>query len=342
MRNNGKINSMDAITLSLLSQNGGNNMAVCTTINPQDQVCKAMEGWLYRFKKNSVKEATFDRLVTSFNMMRHYPVSYMRIADLTTGDVQSYINTLLGDGYAYTTIKKQFNLITAFVKYLIGEGVQIRPVYLNVSMPIAENVQKPRKDVVTYNKLEQARLVKAIGESGETASYAVLLMLENGLRSGEVLALCWEDIDWDRRAVRIHRTLVHPSSRKKGFVQEGAKSKTSNRTIPLSARVMTALDDLLSKVESPTGLIFRSVKFPDKSIGYNALRNHIKRLCLKAQVEYRGMHVFRHTFATNCYYKGCEIKKLSKLLGHASVTITYNTYIHLYGDALEELRSVVE
>ena len=63
---------------------------------------------------------------------------------------------------------------------------------------------------------------------------------------------------------------------------------------------------------------------------------------MKAQVEYRGMHVFRHTFATNCYYKGCEIKKLSKLLGHASVTITYNTYIHLYGDALEELRSVIE
>ena len=61
-----------------------------------------------------------------------------------------------------------------------------------------------------------------------------------------------------------------------------------------------------------------------------------------AQIEYRGMHVFRHTFATNGYYKGCEIKKLSKLLGHASVTITYNTYIHLYGDALEELRSVVE
>lgn len=342
MRNNGKINSMDAIALSLLSQNGGNNMAACTTINPQDSVCKAMEGWLYRFKKNSVKEATFDRLVTSFNMMKHYSICYMRIADLTTGDVQGYINNLLSDGYAYTTIKKQFNLITAFVKYLLGEGVPIRPVYLNIALPIAETVKKPKKDIVTYNKLEQARLHKAIDEDGDIASYAVLLMLENGLRSGEVLALCWEDIDWDRRAVKIHRTLVHPASRKKGFIQEGAKSKTSNRTIPLNTRVMAAMEKLLSKVDSPTGLIFRSVKFPDKSIGYNALRKHIKRLCSKTQIEYRGMHVFRHTFATNCYYKGCEIKKLSKLLGHASVIITYNTYIHLYGDALEELRSVVE
>ena len=342
MKKNGKINSMDAVTLSLLSQTGGNNMTANTVINTQDQICKAMEGWLYRFKKNSVKEATFDRLVTSFNMMRHYPISYMKIADLASSDVQNYINNLLSDGYAYTTIKKQFNLITAFVKYLLGEGIPIRPIYLNVSLPIAEAVKKPKKDVVTYNKLEQARLIKAIQEDSDTISCAVLLMLENGLRSGEVLALCWEDIDWNRKAVRIHRTLVHPSSRKKGFVQEGAKSKTSNRTSPLSGKVMAAMENLLSKVDSPVGLMFRSVKFSEKSIGYNSLRNHIKCLCSKAQVEYRGMHVFRHTFATNCYYKGCEIKKLSKLLGHASVTITYNTYIHLYGDALEELRSVIE
>lgn len=311
-------------------------------INPQIKVCEAMERWLYKFKKNSVKEATFDRLVTSFNMMRHYSISCMRIADLTTGDVQSYINNLLSDGYAYTTIKKQFNLITAFTKYLLAEGVPIRPVYLNIALPIAENVKKPKKDVVTYSKIEQTKLIKAINEDGQAASCAVLLMLENGLRSGEVLALCWEDIDWDRRAIKIHRTLVHPASRKHSFVQEGAKSKTSNRVIPLSTKVMTTLEDLLSKTDSSTGLIFRSIKYPEESIGYNALRKHIKRLCSIAHVEYRGMQVFRHTFATNCYYKGCEIKKLSKLLGHASVTITYNTYIHLYGDALEELRSVVE
>jgi integrase len=341
MRKNDKIMVMNAVTLSMLSQ-GGNNMVSNAIINPQIKVCEAMERWLYKFKKNSVKEATFDRLVTSFNMMRHYSISYMRIADLTTGDVQSYINSLLSDGYAYTTIKKQFNLITAFTKYLLAEGVPIRPVYLNIALPIAENVKKPKKDVMTYSKIEQAKLTKAINEDGQAASYAVLLMLENGLRSGEVLALCWEDIDWDRRAIRIHRTLVHPASRKHSFVQEGAKSKTSNRVIPLSTKAMTALEDLLSKIDSSTGLIFRSIKYPEESIGYNALRKHIKHLCSMAQIEYRGMHVFRHTFATNCYYKGCEIKKLSKLLGHASVTITYNTYIHLYGDALEELRSVVE
>ena len=54
-------------------------------------------------------------------------------------------------------------------------------------------------------------------------------------------------------------------------------------------------------------------------------------------MEYRGEHVFRHTFATNCYYRGIDVKILSNLLGHADVNITYNIYVHLYGDGFEAM-----
>lgn len=214
--------------------------------------------------------------------MREYSIAYIRILDLITDDVQIYINQLLRDGYSYSTIKKQFNLVTAFVRFLLAEGVPVRPVHLNVSLPIAEKAKKPKKEIVTYNKIEQVKLQKAIMADGEPAAFVVLLMLENGLRSGEVLALCWEDIDWDRRAVRIHRTLVHPTSKAKCFIQEGAKSKTSNRTIPLSPKVLNALEILLDKAESPTGLIFRSAKYPNEPMNYNVLSKHIQELCDQA------------------------------------------------------------
>lgn len=71
------------------------------------------------------------------------------------------------------------------------------------------------------------------------------------------------------------------------------------------------------------------------------MRYQIQCACVEAGVPYLGQHVFRHTFATNCYNRGCDVKILSKLLGHADVTVTYNVYIHLFGDALEEMRSVV-
>lgn len=60
-------------------------------------------------------------------------------------------------------------------------------------------------------------------------------------------------------------------------------------------------------------------------------------LCESAGVTFRGEHVFRHTFATNCYHKGVDVKILSRLLGHADVTITYNIYVHLYGDGFDEM-----
>jgi site-specific recombinase XerD len=50
---------------------------------------------------------------------------------------------------------------------------------------------------------------------------------------------------------------------------------------------------------------------------------------------------YRHAFATNCYYRGRDIKILSKLLGRADVNITYNPCIHLSGDALDEMKAVI-
>jgi len=63
----------------------------------------------------------------------------------------------------------------------------------------------------------------------------------------------------------------------------------------------------------------------------------MKCACRDEGIQDRGEHVFRYTFATNCYYKGMDIKILSRLLGHADVNITYNVYIHLFGDGFEEM-----
>ena len=99
------------------------------------------------------------------------------------------------------------------------------------------------------------------------------------------------------------------------------------------------LNKLFDNADDPHDYIFAGED--RQPISYEALRWQIQRACDEANVPYKGQHVFRHTFATNCYYRGCDVKILSKLLGHADVAITYNVYINLFGDALEEMRSVV-
>ena len=303
----------------------------------KDTVSKGMEVWLYKYKQRSVKEASFNRLLISFSLLRKYRIANVRIMDLCTADIQSFIDTLLVDGYAMSTLRKANNLLSAFVKFSIGEGIQVRPAHLNVVLPRAEKVHKQPREVIAYDREEQERLRAAIYSADTIGAHAALLMLETGMRVGEVLALRWSDIIWARRAVRIHSTMVNLQSRKRCHVQESAKSRSSMRTIPLS----TAALEMLSKHRKYDDSLVFVAEDGKTSFGYNSLRNQLQDLCQDAKVEYFGAHAFRHTFATNAFYKGCEIKILSKLLGHASVTITYNTYIHLYGDALEEMRSIV-
>ena len=122
-------------------------------------------------------------------------------------------------------------------------------------------------------------------------------------------------------------------------MQDSAKSHSSNRTIPISTKAWDLLNYLRGVEVCDSGFIFHDRR--GNHLGYEAVRWWIRKACEEAGVPYYGCHVFRHTFATNCYERGCDVKLLSKLLGHSDVMITYNVYIHLFGDALDAMRAVV-
>ena len=299
----------------------------------------AIYDWLVSYKKNSVKASTYDRLMVSHDMLRKYSIANILIDELCTQDIQDYINELVDDGYALTTIKKQMHLIGGWIEYANLMGFIAKPIHKGVKLPVESMVKKPRRQVISYTKQQQKALRSVLMRGDNMAWYAVILMLETGARVGEVLALCWSDIDWRRRALRINKTVVRLGDSRRCYVQQGAKSFTSNRTIPLSQAAYDLLSYMKEINESDSDFIFHNSR--GNFLSYEALRWWTKKACDEAGVPYYGQHVFRHTFATNCYEKGCDVKVLSKFLGHSDVTITYNVYIHLYGDALEEMRLIV-
>lgn len=301
----------------------------------------AVGEWLEETKKNSVKTLTYDRLIISYKLMLKYGISEFYVRDISSRDMQRYLNALVIDGYSMSTIKKQFNLLTAYWKWAMSQGLIETPVYLGVSLPSESSVSSPKTEIKVYSENEQAKLIRCLRTLKHDQYAAVILMLEAGLRIGEVLALDWNDILWSRRAVKVHRTLIRMSSEATTFVQESPKSKTSRRTVPLSNTALETLKQLQAKRGISDGLIFAKPDDPNMPYSYSSIEFHIRQLCKDLGISYRGLHAFRHTFATNCYERGCDVKILSKLLGHADVAITYNTYIHLYGDALEEMRKVI-
>ncbi len=303
-------------------------------------LANSIREWMQRYKKTSVKIATFDRLTTSLVSLERYPIAQTQIDQLTSDSIQEYINEMVEDGYSLSTIKKQFHLITAFITYANLSGAIDKPIHKSVTLPTQSMVRRAKREVVSYSLPEQTALKRELYAAGHPACSAALLMLETGLRVGEALALSWSDVDWQRKALRVRKTIVRLGSRKKQYIQQEAKSYSSNRTVPLSSTAASLLREILAASEDKFGLIFRDST--GSPLSYETVRWHVSQACLKADVPYYGLHAFRHTFATNCYNRGCNVKLLSRLLGHADVSVTYNVYIHLYGDALEEMRGVIE
>ena len=290
--------------------------------------------WLDLFKKKEVKTGTFHRMETSNILLGKYDIGAEKVVELSPLDVQLYINQIANDGYSLSTIKKQLDLIRASLRKAVSLKIISDNPALEISIPSKSMLKKKTKKIVPYDETDQTKLQKYIqNHTDDSAVMCVAFMIETGLRVGEALALKWSDVQIEKHKVHVHATVVNTHDSKHSFVQDSPKTNTSNRTIPLNQRATVILNTV--RRNSDNEFIFGKKK--NKHLDYFVLRNTIMAMCKEAGVEYRGTHVFRHTFATNCFYKGIDVKILSRLLGHCNVSVTYNIYIDLYGDGFDDM-----
>lgn len=289
--------------------------------------------WLELFKKNSIKSASYSRLLCSRDTLKRYEIATKKICDISFFDVQKYINSLVEDGYSLSNIKKQVLIVTAPLKQAAAMRVIGADPSIGIRLPIEAKVQKKTKEVIAYTEEEQDKIWQKIVQEPENVGYsAVAFQIETGIRVGELLALKWSDVDIERCKMKIHATILNPQYTNKATYQDSPKSKSSNRAVPLTKKAIIILKNL--KQRRTTEWVFEQ---DGKRYSYQKLTYQTKKLCREAGVRYYGEHVFRHTFATNCYYKGIDVKILSKLMGHSSVQVTYNIYINLYGDGFDDM-----
>lgn len=289
--------------------------------------------WLTTFKETTVKQSTYDRLLTSARALEEYDISNKPIGEITCVDIQRYVNDLTKRGYSLTTIKKQMRIVTAPLKQASALHIIPADPGVGIRLPSRYNVLKPERLIEAYNDKEQTALLDVLSRGQRKGYPAIALMIETGLRVGEVLALRWQDIQLSRKRINVRNTVVRLANKKQSFVQDSVKSESSRRSVPLTPTAICLLEDLY--VTKRSEWVFTNSD--GERLSYEALRYQTRKACIEAGIEYRGEHVFRHTFATNCYHRGIDVKILSRLLGHADVNITYNLYIHLYGDGFDEM-----
>lgn len=209
--------------------------------------------------------------------------------------------------------------------------------------PLKTGIIKPvpeKKELQILSREEQNRLERYIFEHPDPTSLGALMSLYAGLRIGEVCALLWDDIDLGRGLIHIRHTVARvrntdpTATSSTVLILDSPKTASSVRDIPI---VSALLDPLSEKKRSGASGYF--VSGDGRFVSPRTYEYRFHRLLAESGVKQVNYHVLRHTFATRCVEAGMDVKSLSELLGHASVGITLNTYVH---SSMERKREQLE
>lgn len=285
--------------------------------------------WLNKYEKNSIKRSTYVNYEGHIN--NHFKIFEERdISDITIPMLQDFFNTKTELGLSAKTVRNMAIILRQALNQAVADGIIPQNPALYISLP-----KVVRKEIQVLTNKQRERLLQV----SYMHPYGVFIRLTlcTGLRLGELLALKWEDIDFQKRELKIRRILYRcknydPNSKTSTSIFfDEPKTKKSKRTIPLPPN---AIDDLkkyreeqASKIKNPEYIVSDARgKYIEQS---TFKKQHYNKMLDQCGIKGITFHALRHTFATHALEKGMDKKVLSEILGHSSVSFTLDTYAHV-------------
>ena len=316
----------------------------------------SMQNWLQVFKFPSVEPTTYDRCECSAKNQVYPLLGEKAVGDINSADIKNLLNYWMNKGYAYTTVKKAYVVLNEYFRYLYREELISKNPMANVEMIkksnflSAQNKENlPTNETVTVFTAEEIEKFKeecfkcwGTGKRLYQQSAAYILMLNTGLRTGELLGLLNSDIDLENKTLTVRQGVKEVSRRNGVEFTSGReikigkpKSTASKRTVPLNRTAIEMIEELRKEayfgentplVADENGDYTRPVNF----------RKRYYRILKAAGIEQKGLHSLRHTFATNLVngikqsdgsIKSLTPRQVADLLGHSTSQITELYYV---------------
>ena len=254
--------------------------------------------------------------------------SDMKADSIDESTVYSFIESRQQKGLSNRYISDIIVMMKSVFKYAVKKYHFFNTLD-GISLP---RTQKP--EIRLLDDSEQKRLQQYITKNPNNTTLGVVLSMSTGIRIGELCALQWQDIDLEKRILTVRKTIQriqtsHNEQKTKLIITE-PKSESSKRNIPVPECIVSFLrkfkgagkEYIVSGAERPTEPRTLQYRFASilKNVGLPSVH----------------FHALRHIFATKCVKLGFDIKSLSEILGHSSVEITLNKYVHSSFEQKEE------
>lgn len=292
-------------------------------------------------------------------------IGNMKVVQLRSSHVKAFYAKMSRAEYANSTIKAIHMLLYPALELAVDDDI-IRKNPAKKAMSSDYGKEPEEKEVLTID--QQKKLFDLIRESNVYNVYVPMfvILLETGLRCGELIGLTWENVDMENRELTVdHQLLYKDWGDGYAFRVSTPKTKAGVRVIPFTENVYRAfleqrkINFMLGRrsaeeIDGYSNFIFMAktgrplMPSAVNNVIYNVVGKYNKEEVIKAKKEHRkaellpkiSVHNFRHTACTNMAKYGMNIKVLQYLMGHANSDVTLDVYNHI--GSLQDVREEVE
>lgn len=282
--------------------------------------------WLENYIKPSSKQRTFEQYSRAAQIHILPYLGDVELTDLTPFVLQKFITGLTENGNKRT----EKGLSPNFVKTIISVVQNsLKTAHLVGYLPeyTANKIKRPKiieKQVDCFSLAEQKKIETAALSAKKDKYKGIVLCLYTGLRIGELLALSWADIDFEKGILTVSKTCRDGNVNGKHVrILDTPKTENSRRQIPLSKTILKMLKEM--KKRSKCEYVIAD---GEKPVFIRSYQRMFELFLKKLKLPHKGFHSLRHTFATRALECGMDVKSLSEILGHKNAMITLNRYAH--------------
>lgn len=281
--------------------------------------------YLEHYVKPSSKYRTYNHYNYLFNSHIKEKIGDRDMNSISSIELQSLVSEWLMHGNRKTkgglsksTVNTLITLLQSSYKcaYLMNEA----------SIDPTANLKRPKNNasrITSFNLSEQRLIENAALHHKKQKMLGVIICLYTGIRIGELLALTWDDIDLCGKLMYINKTAADDKQKDKENIINPPKTISSERIIPLPDKIIYILNEI-----KKSGDTKHVISENGHSVLIRSYQKTFAKMLKDINVEHKGFHSLRHTFATRAIECGMDVKTLSEILGHKNTSITLNLYVH--------------